>query len=81
MRFRCGSCGVEFDTIEQLAAHKRQHQSDVPDSSGITCLGCGRRIPIDASKANYSGPLTCPGCKSTLQVVLRDGEVVTARYG
>jgi DNA-directed RNA polymerase subunit RPC12/RpoP len=81
MRFRCGSCGIEFDTIEQLAAHKRQHQSGPPDTSGVTCLGCGKKIPVEESKANYSGPLTCPSCKNTMQVVLRDGEVVTARFG
>ena len=81
MRFKCFSCGIEFDTIQELAAHKQRHQSETPDSSGITCLGCGKKIPVEASKANYSGPLTCPHCKNTLQVVLRDGEVVTARFG
>ena len=84
MRFKCHVCGMEFDNIEQFAGHKKQHQEGAPDassSSGVTCLGCGRSIPIDASKANYSGPLTCPSCKQVTKVVLENGQVVTARFG
>ena len=82
MRYKCHSCGVEFDTIEQLAAHKQRHQMEErPATSGVICLGCARRIPIEPSQANYSGPLTCPSCHRTMKVVLEDGEVVTARLG
>jgi hypothetical protein len=72
---------MEFETIEQLAGHKKRHQKDTETPRGIICLGCGKGIPLDESKANYSGSLDCPNCKSTMKVVLRDGEVVTARYG
>ena len=81
MRFKCPTCGVELDDIQQFANHKKRHQSAQPDSSGVTCLGCARKIPIDASQANYSGPLTCPSCHRTMKVTLQDGEVVVARLG
>jgi len=82
MRYKCHACGIEFDNIEQFASHKKQHQEGTPGSaSGVTCLGCGKPIPIDASKANYSGPLTCPSCKQVTKVVLENGQVVTARFG
>ena len=81
MLYKCHSCGSEFDTIDQLAAHKRMHQAGQQPASGIICLGCARRIPIEPSQANYSGPLTCPSCHQTMKVVLEDGEVVTARIG
>ncbi len=81
MRYRCNSCGIEFATIEQLAAHKRMHQAGDRPSSGVICLGCARRIPLEPSQANYSGPLTCPSCHQTMKVVLENGEVVTARLG
>ena len=81
MRYKCVSCGIEFDTIEQLARHKQQHQNPVPDQKGVTCLGCGRTIPIDSSQLNYSGPLTCPSCHRTMRVILENGEVVVARLG
>ena len=81
MRYRCNSCGVEFDTIDQLAAHKRLHQASQQPPSGVTCLGWAKPIPLNSSQANYSGPLTCPHCHQTMKVVLEDGEVVTARFG
>ena len=81
MRFKCVSCGIEFTTIEELARHKQQHQAGPESSSGVICLGCGRSIPLGPSKADYSGPLTCPNCKRTLTVVIADGEVVAARLG
>jgi DNA-directed RNA polymerase subunit RPC12/RpoP len=81
MRFKCVTCGIEFDTIEELARHKQQHQAGPRSSSGVICLGCGKSIPLESSKANYSGLLTCPNCRRTMTVVLEDGEVVTARLG
>jgi DNA-directed RNA polymerase subunit RPC12/RpoP len=81
MRYKCVACGIEFDTIEQLANHKQQHQASSRSSSGVICLGCGRGIPLEPSKANYSGPLTCPNCGRTMTVVIEDGEVVIARLG
>ena len=81
MRFKCVSCGIEFDTIEQLASHKQQHQASSKSSSGVICLGCGKSIPLEPSKANYSGPLTCPNCRETMTIVIEDGEVVMARLG
>jgi DNA-directed RNA polymerase subunit RPC12/RpoP len=81
MRFRCGACGIEFATIEQLASHKKQHQADATGSSRVICLGCGKGIPLEPSKANYSGPLTCPNCGRTMTVVIEYGEVAVARLG
>ena len=81
MRFKCVTCGVEFATIEQLANHKRQHQAGPRSSSGVICLACGKSIPLDPSRANYSGPLTCPSCGRTMTVVIENGEVAVARFG
>lgn len=81
MRFKCVTCGIEFATIEQLATHKKQHQADPRSSSGVICLGCGKGMSLESSKANYSGPLTCPNCGRTMTVVIEDSEVVTARLG
>ena len=81
MRFKCFSCGAEFDDIQQLASHKRMHQTGPREKSGVTCLGCGKGIPVEPAKANYTGPLTCPSCKRTMKVTLQDGEVVVARLG
>jgi DNA-directed RNA polymerase subunit RPC12/RpoP len=81
MRFKCVTCGIEFASIEQLASHKKQHQADPRSSSGVTCLGCGKSIPLEPSKANYSGPLTCPNCGRTMTVVIKDCEVAVARLG
>ena len=85
MRFRCPSCGIDFDDIGQLAAHKRQHQSVQQEASSgpksITCLNCAKQIPLDPSQYNYSGPMSCPHCHRNMKVTLRDGEVVVARTG
>jgi len=81
MRFKCVTCGIEFATIEQLASHKKQHQAGATSSSRVICLGCGKDIPLEPSKANYSGPLICPNCGRTMKVVIENGEVVTARFG
>ena len=81
MHFKCVACGIEFATIEELARHKQQHQAGPRSSSGVICLGCGQSIPLEPSKATYSGPLACPNCQRTMTVVLEDGEVVTARLG
>jgi DNA-directed RNA polymerase subunit RPC12/RpoP len=82
MRFRCATCGIEFENIEQLASHKRQHQAAAPmGSPGVTCLGCGKKIPLEPSQMNYSGPLTCPSCRRTLTVVIESGEVSVSRLG
>ena len=81
MHFKCFSCGAEFDNIQQLANHKKSHQQVPQDTSGVTCLGCAKKIPLQPSQMTYSGPLTCPSCKRTMKVVLRDGEVVVARLG
>ncbi len=82
MRYKCVTCGIEFDSIEQLAAHKRQHQqTNLSKTPGVTCLGCGKNIPLEPSKANYSGPLQCPHCHRTMRVVIEDGEVCVARLG
>lgn len=81
MRFKCVACGIEFATIEELARHKQQHQAGSERSSGVICLGCGKSIPLEPSKANYSGPLTCPNCRQTMTVVIENGEVCAARLG
>jgi DNA-directed RNA polymerase subunit RPC12/RpoP len=81
MRYRCVTCRMEFESIEQLASHKRQHQASSRSSPGVICLGCGKSIPLEPSKANYSGPITCPGCRRTMTVVIENGEVSVARLG
>ncbi len=81
MRFKCFTCGIEFASIEELASHKQQHQAGTRVSSGVICLGCGQSIPLEPSKANYSGPLTCPNCRQTMTVIIENGEVGTARFG
>jgi len=81
MRFKCVTCGIEFATIEQLASHKKQHQADATSSSRVICLGCGKDILLEPSKANYSGPLACPNCGRTMKVVIENGEVAVARLG
>lgn len=82
MRYKCFSCGAEFEDIEQLASHKRRHQTAASSSPpAATCLGCGKSIPLDGSKINYSGPLTCPHCRRTMKVVIEGGEVAVARLG
>jgi len=81
MHYKCHTCGIEFDTIEQLASHKQQHQAGAQRSQGVICLGCGKSIPLESPKDNYSGPLTCPNCRRTMTVTIEDGEVVVARLG
>jgi DNA-directed RNA polymerase subunit RPC12/RpoP len=81
MHYKCVTCGIEFTTIEQLASHKKQHQAGPRSSSGVICLGCGKSIPLEPSKTNYSGPLTCPNCRRTMTVVIENGEVAVARLG
>jgi hypothetical protein len=81
MRFKCVTCGIEFENIEELASHKKQHQASLRGSSGVICLGCGKGIPLEPSKMNYSGPLTCPNCRRTMTVVIEGGEVCVARLG
>jgi DNA-directed RNA polymerase subunit RPC12/RpoP len=81
MHFKCVTCGIEFATIEELARHKQQHQAGPGRPTGVTCLGCGKSIPLESSKANYSGPLTCPNCRRTMTVVIENSEVVAARLG
>jgi hypothetical protein len=81
MRFKCFACGIEFATIEELARHKQQHQAGPKSSSGVICLGCGQSIPLGPSKADFSGPLTCPNCHRTMTVVIENGEVCAARLG
>jgi DNA-directed RNA polymerase subunit RPC12/RpoP len=81
MHFKCVTCGIEFATIEQLASHKKQHQPSPGSSSGVICLGCGKGIPLEPSKANYRGALACPNCGRTMTVVIENGEVAVARLG
>jgi DNA-directed RNA polymerase subunit RPC12/RpoP len=83
MHLKCFTCGEEFDNVQQLANHKRLHQSGPvrEKPKGVICLGCGRPIPVEPSKMNYTGPLTCPSCKRTMKVTLDGGEVVVARLG
>lgn len=82
MQYKCYSCGEVFDDIQQLANHKKRHQGETSnEQKGPTCLNCAKRIPITPEQYNYSGPLTCPNCKGTMKVTLRDGDVVVARFG
>ncbi len=81
MHFKCGTCGIECENIEELARHKKLHQSASSRPQGVICLGCGKGIPLEPSKMNYSGPLKCPSCERTMTVVIEGGEVCVARFG
>lgn len=83
MRFNCTQCGIEFSTAQEWMAHKSQHQPRRPvdPTPGITCIGCGKKIPVGPDKANYKGPLPCPHCGRTMSVILDGGEVSFARLG
>jgi len=81
MRFKCGTCGIECENIEELARHKKVHQSASNRPQGVICLGCGKGIPLEPSQMNYSGPLHCPSCGRTMTVVIEGGEVCFARLG
>jgi hypothetical protein len=82
MQFKCYVCNQVFDDIQQLAEHKKRHQTESSEEpKGVTCLGCAGNIPLEPSQLNYTGPLTCPKCKATMKVTLKDGAVVVARLG
>ena len=83
MRFNCAQCGIDFTTAEEWMAHKSKHQVRQPEdpTPGVTCLGCAKKIPVNELQANYKGPLTCPNCNQTMNVILDGGEVVFARLG
>ncbi len=82
MHLKCNTCGAEFDDIQQYSSHKRMHNAPQPEKKpGVTCLNCGRPIPIGPDKANFNGTLPCPSCKRTMRVTLSDGEVVVAWLG
>ena len=80
MPFKCFSCGVSFGTAEEFMKHKlvHQEQSEKPEEKGLICLRCGKPIPTDSSRPNYRGDIVCPGCKQTMKVVMRNGEVAFA---
>ncbi len=81
MRYKCFTCGEEFDDIQQLASHKRSHQGAPEKKAGLICLGCGRPIPVSPAQSNYSGQIKCPSCGKFMTVKLDNGEVVFARFG
>jgi DNA-directed RNA polymerase subunit RPC12/RpoP len=76
MPFKCFTCGLTFDTVEEFIKHKLSHKEQ--PKKGLICLRCGKPIPLDSSKANYRGNIVCPGCGQTMEVVMQDGEVVVA---
>jgi len=84
MPFKCFSCELSFDTVEEFAAHRRAHQEQPGEQpgkqpeKGLICLRCGKPIPVDSSKRDYRGDIPCPNCGQTMRVVLQDGEVVFA---
>jgi DNA-directed RNA polymerase subunit RPC12/RpoP len=81
MQYKCPTCGAQFFDIQQFANHKKVHLRGTGESSGVTCLGCASKIPLQPSQMTYSGPLTCPRCGKTMKVTLEGGEVVVARLG
>jgi len=80
MPFKCSSCGMSFQVADEFMKHKLVHkeQSEIPEKKGLICFGCGKPIPIDSSKLNYSGDIVCPDCKQNMKVVLQNGEVAFA---
>ena len=76
MPFKCFSCGLSFDTLEEFVEHRLSHKEQ--PKKGPICLRCGKPIPLDSSKANYSGNILCPSCGQTMKVVIQDGEIVLA---
>ncbi|RLC91099.1 MAG: hypothetical protein DRI39_10785 [Chloroflexi bacterium] len=75
MTFKCFSCGVSFDTVEEFMEHRRLHQ-EPPEKRGLVCMNCRRDIPIDASLENYVGDIHCRGCGQKMKVRIEDGEVL-----
>lgn len=80
MPFKCNTCGLSFETADEFTKHRLVHQgeSEKPEKRGLICLGCGKPIPTDSSKLDYTGDIVCPGCKQTMKVVMRNGEVAFA---
>ncbi len=82
MPFKCFSCGVTFDSVEDFVEHRRSHhgqpEAEEKRRRGLTCLGCGAPIAVDPSKANFRGDISCPTCGQVMKVVLEDGQVVFA---
>ena len=76
MPFKCGSCGLSFDTAEEFVKHKLAHREQ--PKRGPICLGCGKPIPVDSSKANCKGDILCPSCGQLMEVTLKNGEVIFA---
>ena len=80
MPFKCGLCGLSFETADEFTRHKLAHQeqqekSEQPEKKGLVCLRCGNPIPTDSYGPNYRGDIICPSCRQTMKVVLADGEV------
>lgn len=82
MPFKCFTCGLNFNTVAEFSEHSLVHQkqSEDPEDKNINlvCLKCGKPIHIDSLEANYKGIIACPGCKQTVRVVMRNGEVEIA---
>ena len=80
MPYKCGACGLSFETADEFIKHKIVHQekSEKPEKKGLICLRCGKPIPTDSSKPNYTGDIVCPACKQTMKVVMQNGEVALA---
>ena len=80
MPFKCFSCGLSFDTVEEFVQHKLAHQEQPKKQPerGLICLRCGKPIPVDSSKADYRGDILCPSCGQTMRVIIQNGEVVLA---
>jgi len=77
MPFKCGLCGLSFDTPDEFVKHKLAHQAqqEKPEKKGLICLNCGRPIPTNSYGLNYKGVIACPGCNQAMKVVLLNGEV------
>ena len=75
MPFRCFSCGLSFDTVEEFVEHKLVPQEQ-PERGMI--LRGDKPVPASSSKPNYRGDMLCPNCGQTIKVVIQNGEVIFA---
>ena len=73
MPFECFSYGLSFDTVKEVEEHRLAHEEQ--PKRDLICLRYGKSLPVDSSKANYTGDILCPGCRQTMKVVTQSGEV------
>ena len=41
----------------------------------VNCLGCGHETELDEAYDDYEGPVTCFGCRATLEIRTEKGSI------